>query len=78
MTRSEHIRALLEEYSQQRRDLFSLVEPAGVIQEGENMVFLATQAELYIGQNFLLAARGEGDTPGAELSFHRKYSEGGQ
>ena len=51
-----------EEYSQQRRDLFSLVEPAGVIQEGENMVFLTTQAELYIGQNFLLAARGEGDT----------------
>lgn len=51
-----------EEYAKQRRDLFSLVEPAGVIQEGENTAFLATQTELYIGQNFLLAARGEGNT----------------
>lgn len=51
-----------EEYAQQRRDLFSLLEPAGVIQEGANLAFLATQAELYIGQNFLLAAYGEGDT----------------
>ena len=55
-------RVMPEEYARQRRDLFSLLEPAGVIQEGESMAFLATQADLYVGQNFLLAARGEGDT----------------
>lgn len=51
-----------EEYAQQRRNLLSLLEPDGVIQEEENLAFLASQAELYVGQNFLLAARGEGDT----------------
>ena len=51
-----------EEYAQQRREVLSLLEPDAVIQEGENMAFLATQAELYIGQNFLLAAHGDGDT----------------
>lgn len=51
-----------EEYAKERRDLFSLLEPNGVIQEKENLAFLQTQAELYIGQNFLLAARSEGDT----------------
>jgi hypothetical protein len=50
------------EYAQQRRDLFSLVEPGGVLQEGTNMDFLATQADFYIGQNFLLAAKAEGNT----------------
>jgi ribosomal protein S18 acetylase RimI-like enzyme len=51
-----------EEYAKQRRDLFAYIEPGGVLQEGENMAFLATQADFYIGQNCLLAARGEGDT----------------
>jgi len=51
-----------EEYAKERRDLLSLLEPGGVIQERENLAFLASQATLYIGQNFLLAARGEGDT----------------
>lgn len=51
-----------EEYAHQRRDLFSYFEPDGVIQEGENIAFLAAQAELYIGQNCLLAATSEGDT----------------
>lgn len=51
-----------EEYAKQRRDLFSLLEPAGVIQEGVTLDFLATQADLYIGQNCLLAAYGDGDT----------------
>lgn len=51
-----------EEYAQQRRDVLSLLEPDAVIQEKENLAFLATQAELYIGQNFLLAARSDGDT----------------
>lgn len=51
-----------EEYAQQRRELLSLLAPDAVIQENENLDFLATQAELYIGQNFLLAAHGDGDT----------------
>ena len=55
-------KATPEEYAQQRRDLFSYFEQGGVLQEGVNIDFLATQASLYIGQNFLLAARGEGDT----------------
>ena len=57
-----------EEYAKQRREVLSLLEPDAVIQENENMAFLATQAELYIGQNFLLAARSDGDTlVGTEL-----------
>lgn len=51
-----------EEYARQRRDLLSLLEPDAVIQEQENLAFLATQAELYIGQNCLLAACKDGDT----------------
>lgn len=51
-----------EEYASQRRDILSLLEPDAVIQENENIAFLATQAELYSGQNFLLAARKEGET----------------
>lgn len=58
-----HLRRVApEEYARQRRELFSLSEPAGVIQEGENLAFLAAQAELYSGKNFLLAAYGQGDT----------------
>lgn len=51
-----------EEYAKQRREVLSLLEPDAVIQENENLAFLATQAELYIGQNFLLAAHKDGDT----------------
>lgn len=51
-----------EEYAKERRALFSLIEPGGVLQEGENLAFLATQAELYIGQNCLLAAVPDGNT----------------
>ncbi len=51
-----------EEYAQERRNLFALIEPGAVLQEGENMAFLSTQAELYIGQNCLLAATREGST----------------
>lgn len=51
-----------EEYAQERRDVLSLLEPDAVIQENENMAFLAAQAELYAGQNFLLAAHPDGDT----------------
>ncbi len=39
----------------------ALLPQGGVIQEGENLAFLATMAELYAGQDFLLAARKEGD-----------------
>lgn len=50
-----------EEYAQQRRNILSLLEEGGVLQEQENLAFLASQAEFYIGQNVLLAARREGD-----------------
>ena len=46
------------EYARIRRRLL----PAGsVIQEGENLAFLATYAELYAGPGFLLAACQDGD-----------------
>ena len=51
-----------QEYARQRRELLSLLAPDAVIQENENLAFLATQASLYIGQNFLLAAHGDADT----------------
>ena len=54
-------RVTAEEYAKERRDLLSFLEPDGVLQEKENLAFLETQAELYIGQNCLLAAAGEGD-----------------
>ena len=48
-----------EEYALLRRRFL----PAdGVLQEGENLRFLQTMAELYAGKDCLLAARGEGDT----------------
>lgn len=52
-------------YAEARR---RLLPPGGVIQEKENLDFLETQAELFGGENFVLAARREGDTLyGAEL-----------
>jgi len=54
-------RITAEDFARQRRDLLSLLEPRGVIQEGENLALLAGQANFYAGQNFLLAARREGD-----------------
>lgn len=45
-----------EEYARLRRQL---LPPGGVIQEGENLTFLETQAEFYAGLDFLLAARRE-------------------
>lgn len=51
-----------EEYARQRRELLEFLEEGGVIQEEENLTLLATQADFYAGQNFLLAARAEGDT----------------
>ena len=47
------------EYARLRREL--LPENA-VIQEGESLSFLATQAEFYAGTHLLLAARRQGDT----------------
>ena len=47
-----------EEYAAARRKYL----PAdGVIQEGENLTFLQTQAELYVGEDFVLAATKDGD-----------------
>ena len=51
-----------EEYARQRRDLLSLLEEGGVLQEDVSLELLAAQADFYAGQNFLLAARPQGDT----------------
>lgn len=48
-----------EEYAQRRA---KLLPPDGVVQEGENLLFLQTQARLYEGMGFLLAAQIRGDT----------------
>lgn len=54
-----------EEYAFLRR---RYLPRRGVVQEGENLSFLKTQASLYAGENFLLAARQEGEHLfGAEL-----------
>lgn len=50
-----------EDFAKQRREILSLLEPDGVIQEGESMALLAAQCQFYAGQNFLLAAREEED-----------------
>ena len=47
-----------EKYADLRR---KYLPEGGVIQEGENLKFLAKQASLYMGDGFLLAARREGD-----------------
>lgn len=39
-----------------------MLPPGAVIQEGENLTFLAEQAEFFAGEGFLLAAYGEKDT----------------
>jgi ribosomal protein S18 acetylase RimI-like enzyme len=49
------------DFSKQRREILSLLEPGAVLQEGESMTLLAAQCHFYAGQNFLLAARAEGD-----------------
>ena len=47
------------EYGALRREL---LPPGSVIQEGASLAYLETQAELYRGGDFLLAASREGDT----------------
>lgn len=47
-----------EEYTAARR---ALLPPEGVFQEGISIVFLESQADLYAGEGFLLAARKEED-----------------
>lgn len=46
-----------EEYARLRR---KLLPPGGVVQEGENLTFLAAQARLYAGEDFLMAAWQDG------------------
>lgn len=46
------------DYAQRRR---ALLPQGGVIQEGENLEFLQTQAEFYIGPGFAAAVSAEGD-----------------
>ena len=55
----------LAEYALSRRQL---LPEGGVIQEGKNLDFLACQAQLYAGKDFILAARQEnGSLLGLEL-----------
>lgn len=62
------------EYARLRRQLL----PAnGVLQEGTNLTFLASQAQLYAGEDFLLAAAEEGDgLMGLELLGNREAAPG--
>lgn len=54
-----------EEYATLRR---SMLPETGVLQEGNNLTFLAAQTQLFAGADFLLAAWLEGDTlHGTEL-----------
>ena len=46
-------------YTARRR---KLIPEGGVVQEGENLAFLQVQATLYVGENFVLAARPEGES----------------
>lgn len=63
-----------EEYGALRR---VLLPKGGVVQEGENLTFLAAQAQLYAGADFLLAAYGEDDTlHGMELLGNREAAPG--
>jgi len=63
-----------EEYAALRRNM---LPEGGVIQEGENMTFLAAQMELYAGDDFVMAAYREDDTlHGAELLGNREAVPG--
>ena len=56
------------DFAKQRREILSLLEPGAVLQEGESMALLEAQCRFYAGQNFLLAARADGDVlQGIEL-----------
>lgn len=60
------------EYTRLRRQFLPI---DGVVQEGENLEFLQTMANFYVGDGFLLAARGEGDTLyGTELLGDRSVA----
>lgn len=48
-----------EEYAALRQ---KMLPTGGVVQEGENLTFLTAQAQLYAGEDFLLAAWQDGDT----------------
>lgn len=48
-----------EEYGRLRR---TFLPRGGVLQEGENLTFLAAQAQLFAGEDLLLAAFADGDT----------------
>lgn len=64
----------LEEYQQLRR---TFLPEKGVLQEGENLDFLAAQAQLFAGEDFLLAAYLEKDTlQGMELLGNRAAAPG--
>ena len=58
-------RATPDEYASKRREL---IPEGGVIQDGASIDYLALDAELYVGEDFALAARIEGDVlSGVEL-----------
>ena len=63
-----------EEYGRLRRQA---LPEGGALQEGASLSFLAAQAELFAGEDFLLAAWGEGDTlHGMELLGDRAAAPG--
>ena len=72
---SARIRSIApEEYAALRS---AYLPEGGVIQEGENITFLAAQMELYAGEDFLLAAYREGQTlHAAELLGNREAASG--
>ena len=69
------IRAIqADEYANLRRQLLPL---RGMVQEEENLAFLAAQAQLFAGEDFLLAAYSDGDTlVGMELLGNRDAAPG--
>jgi len=63
-----------EEYARLRRQY---LPTGGIVQENENLDFLQTQAELYCGDGFVLAARKEEDTVfGIELLGDTRAASG--
>lgn len=50
-----------QDFARQRRELLALLEEGAVIQEGESLALLEAQCDFYAGQNFVLAAKPQGD-----------------
>ncbi|MBQ6999231.1 MAG: GNAT family N-acetyltransferase [Clostridia bacterium] len=61
-----------DEYTRIRKSFLPL---GGIVQEDENIAYLSAQAQFYVGENFLLAARVDGNTlRGIELLGDTSYA----